>query len=259
MQVMSADEPDKPEKPLEGSEEVLFDELVAGYRVVPKTQAESAGSAEAAFMHAPRTPKGVVDTLPPNLEPPVVLNITQPLTVVPRIYEAAPDPVRSPEDNLTFPLPERRVRRLRSKLTVAALVAAGLVGFGFLVRWSTMRSVVTPHDVPSGATAAATARALPVSAASTVAATPTPQPAVPSATAVPIPVASSQAPPRPTASATTAAPRPARTAPTAELPRPPPAIAPPPPPPIAPAPPPPVPAVAPATTAKPKDDVSRTF
>lgn len=266
---MSADEPEKPETPLEGAEEEVFDGLVAGYRVQPKAVAESSGAAEAAYTHGPRTPKRAVDTLPPNVDPPIVLNITQPLTVIRRVVEAEPPPTeapfRSPEDNLTFPLPERRRRQLRGKVVAAAIVFAGLFAFAAIVRWRTLASVPSPADVPSGsaATVAATIPVVPVPTPPSTVATASTAPAAPpsasqSTTSTATSVVVAPAPPttgssavvrptpgpplRPTTPATT--PVPATAAP--------PTISPPAPLPTA-------PAAAPAGTAKPKDDVSRSF
>jgi hypothetical protein len=217
---MSADEPEKPETPLEGAEEEVFDDLVAGYRVQPKAVAESSGASEAAYTHGPRVPNRVVDTLPPNVDPPIVLNITQPLTVVRRVVEAEPPgteaPFRSPEDNLTFPLPERRRRQLRGKLVLVAIAFAGLFAFAAFVRWRTLESVTTPADVPSGsvATVAATIPLVPpVAPSPATAAAPSTAPASASAStpSTATGVASAPAPP---ATGSAAAVRPAPTLPS---------------------------------------------
>ncbi len=260
---MSADEPEKPGVPLEGSEEELFDELVAGYRVKPQALPESSGAAEAAYTHGPRAPKHLVDTLPPNQDPPVVLNITQPLTVLPRIVEAEPPPTEGPsrsyEDNLTFPIPERRTRQRRGKVVAAAVVLVGLFAFGLVVRWRTIESVTPAAQTPTAGTAAMitapTVAASVMSAPAIATAPPTsfasPTPAT--AMAVPSSTTTASAPPpvvrpivTPPARPTTVVTPPVTAAPpSSPVPAPSPTV--------------PAPAPAPASTAKPKDDVSRTF
>jgi hypothetical protein len=249
-----------PEKPPQNDE--AFDDLLANYRGAPprrqpKIQAHAQGESDAAYAHGPRTPIKVVDTLP--IEPPVVLNITQPLQTVPRPLEPTEPPAPKPASDVdTFPIPEVRVRRLRARMTIAAVVALGLLAFGIFVRWRTLSqsAAVEPAATTSASvTAAASPPMMPVDTSPT----PLPEPtaAEPPATArVPVapPTMSNSAP-------AAAAPPKAASSPRAPTASPPPvptttspvaATATPPAPPTAPTPP-------PAKTAKPKDDVSRTF